>query len=294
MTTPDRLLARVILTTGPPRSGTTVTARALGWHPRVLLAADDGVLEPHALYDYRERTGVVADLRASRITPSRARAALRERLFDADHLAAVPPVPLGPLADDTLLALKSPEASFVLPALAEALPGARFVVIHRGAAAPAASMLRMGANVRQLKVFAARWRTELDGTGRAIPPPGVPDAWHALWRDGGDAVRCVLNAAAYLTALADGIPRLPAERTFVLDHRRLIADPRGAFAALARFLGIDDAGFARGVAGVAPRVEPVPEQVLATRDELAPLIGLAGAEEFLTAASARSREAWDQ
>jgi hypothetical protein len=260
----------------------------------VLLAADDAVLEPHALYDYRERTGVVADLHALRITPSRARAALGERLFDADHLAAVPPVPLGPLADDTLLALKSPEASFVLPALAEALPGARFVVIHRGAAAPAASMLRMGANVRQLKVFAARWRTELDGAGGAIPPPGVPDAWHALWRDGGDAVRCVLNAAAYLTALADGIPRLPAERTFVLDHRRLIVDPRGAFAALARFLGIDDAGFARGVAGVAPRVEPVPEQVLATRDELAPLIGLAGAEEFLTAASARSREAWDR
>ena len=234
MTTPDRLLARVILITGPPRSGTTVTARALGWHPRVLLAADDAVLEPHALYDYRERAGVVADLRASRITPAAARAALRGRLFDADHLAAAPaappappapPVALGPLADDTLLALKSPEASFVLPALAAALPGARFVVIHRGAAAPAASMLRMGANVRRLKIFAARWRSELDGAGRAIPPPGVPDAWHALWRNGGDAARCVLSAAAYLTALADGIPRLPADRTFVLDHRRLIAAP---------------------------------------------------------------------
>lgn len=294
MTTPDRLLARVILITGPPRSGTTVTARALGWHPRVLLAADDAVLEPHALYDYRERAGVVADLRASRITPAAARAALRDRLFAADHLAAAPPVALGPLADDTLLALKSPEASFVLPALAAALPGARFVVIHRGAAAPAASMLRMGANVRRLKIFATRWRSELDGAGKAIPPPGVPDAWHALWREGDDAVRCVLNAAAYLTALADGIPRLPADRTFVLDHRRLIADPRGAFASLARFLGIDAADFERGVAGVAPRVEPVPEQVLATRDELAPLTGLAAAEESLAAAAARSREAWDR
>jgi hypothetical protein len=292
MTTPDLLLARVVLATGPPRSGTTVTARALGWHPRVLLAADDNVLEPHALYNYRARSGVVADLRDSRITPSGAKAALRDRLFDAGHLAAATPVALGALPADTLLALKSPEASFVLPALAAALPGTRFVVIHRGAAAPAASMLRKGAKVRRVKVFAARWRTELDEAGRAIPPPGIPDAWHVLWRDGGDAVRCVLSAAAYLTALADGIPKLPTERTFVLDHRRLIADPHGVFAALARFLGIDAAGFARGVAEIAPRVEPVPEQVLATRDELAPLIGLAAAEEFLAAAAARSREAW--
>lgn len=261
----ERLSGNLILVGGPPRSGTSLVARLLGQHPHVFTAIDNHVQESDALYSYRTRSGLVQRLRQGAATDL---AAERSRFFgqlihdDALHVcpsaktSACPPVPPAAATGDRLLALqdqqlersalalsliqpnwrlclKSPEISFVLPELATLFPHARFILVVRPLAEIAESMFRLGTNVKRFPVYHARWKLESE------PPPGIPADWTGRWRTAGDAQRCVLHAAAYLRALADGAERLGRGRCLVYDHTELRRRPQAILATIAHFLHIE-------------------------------------------------------
>jgi hypothetical protein len=271
------LLDRLIFIGGPPRSGTTFAARCLNLHPRLMTAIDDHVYESWSLYHYPTRTGIVERLRREPADGLReaVRDSLARTLAEGGSLRGVAPspktagcapAPFAPLTagssavplnlnleryafplsrfeDDWRLCLKSPEISFVLPALASCFPEAKFVIVYRPLREIAESMYRSGQTVKRVPVFHARWKDETDGRGRVVPPPGVPAGWDEPWRRASGFQRCVIYAASYLSRLALDAPRLPRERRLAYDHARLRREPVETLRRLANFLGVEEAGF---------------------------------------------------
>ncbi len=322
MLPPEKILDRLVLVGGPPRSGTTFAAKALNAHPRIVTAMDDPVHECWALYHYPTRRGLVDDLRQGSLMRAEVVARLKDHLFAGDRFAGVAPsaktesspisaappppagimpgerkvirhaLPLARFAADWRLCLKSPEISFVLPRLADLLPSARFVLVFRPLAEIAESMFRKSRTVRRQPVFNRRWEGETDGEGRLLPPPGVPAEWTGLWRQGTGFQRCVLNAAAYARAMASGCAALPAERFFVYDHARLRTRPEPLLCALAAFLGLDAAGFAGVAAALRPEVPALTRELEAQFEPLREELGLEALADGLAGLAAQSLSRW--
>lgn len=167
-------------------------------------------------------------------------------------------LPLEQFPSTLRLALKSPEIVFVLPELARAFPDSRFVLVFRPAVEVAESMYRKGFEWK-LASFHRRWRQELDLEGRLLPPPGVPDEWHTLWRATSDLGRCAIYATSYLRAMALGLPEVDRSRRFVYSHATLRTEPASVLMALARFLGVGYDGFepeAGAIRPAAPQLAP--------------------------------------
>jgi hypothetical protein len=151
-------------------------------------------------------------------------------------------VPLSRFRSGWRLCLKSPEITFALPQLANALGDAKFVLVHRPIVEIAESMYRV-AKRWVLPSYHRRWRHMTDAQGRFIPPPGIPVEWDEIWQQCTDFQMCALHAASYARAMALNIPQLPAERVFVYDHTTLRAQPQAVLGRLAEFLEVDPAGF---------------------------------------------------
>lgn len=314
--TPEKILDRLLLVGGPPRSGTTLAARMLNLHPYIYAAVDDHVHECWALYHYPSRRGLVDDLRRGPLSPAQARERLDRHLFRSGRIAGVASspktaglpgaepatrgnrplprhdLPLGSLPQGSCLCLKSPEICFVLPQLAGLLPSARFVLVFRPLAEIAESMFRKSRTVRRQAVFNRRWEGEQDGEGRLLPPPGVPGEWTGLWRQGTGFQRCALNAAAYARAMAAGCAALPAERIFVYDHARLRARPEPVLSALARFLGLEESGFAGAAAMIRGQAPPLPGELAAEFEPLRSELGLDALAAGLAGLAERSLARW--
>jgi hypothetical protein len=313
MALPDEILDRLVLVGGPPRSGTSFAARALNSHPRIVTAIDDHVFECWALYHYPTRTGLVRDLRSGPLSREDALGRLEEHLFSGGRFAGVAPsaktvgLPLSPapamprpapagraiaerrvfpcalFAADWFCCLKSPEISYVLPRLAQILPTARLVLVHRPLLEIAESMFRKGQTVRAQPVFQRRWEAERATDGRRRPPPGVPPEWSALWNDVSDFQRCVLNAASYVKALGEGLASLPRGRFFLYDHGRLRRQGGAVLCELAAFLGVPAAGFAAAEPGIR-RAEPeITDGLREQYREMDALLGLDAMQHGLAA-----------
>jgi hypothetical protein len=76
----EDIFKNMIFAGGPPRSGTTLLARLLNAHPRIMVVADNSRLEYWGVYYYRSREGLVAQLRDHTLTPERARHYLAEKM----------------------------------------------------------------------------------------------------------------------------------------------------------------------------------------------------------------------
>ncbi len=272
----NRLLDRMVLVGGPPRSGTTFVAKSLNLHPGFVCAIDDHVYECWGLYYNRDRVGLVRELRTRQISAEEARAILKKHLFRDNRLvgaassekingfpqvssSASPPfqavrsildkdlkrhaIPLAQFSAKWRLCLKSPEISFVLPQLARHFPGAKFVLVYRPIIEIAESMYRIGNRVKRFPVFHKRWIEEKSESGELIPPPGVPAEWNKMWQNVSDFQRCVIYAAGYMRGLRQGIREFAPGRYFIYNHADLRNAPRQIFQALARFLAVEASGF---------------------------------------------------
>ncbi|MGE5343718.1 MAG: sulfotransferase [Candidatus Omnitrophota bacterium] len=276
----DDILERMVFVGGPPRSGTTFAARGLNLHPGIMTAIDDHVYESWALYYYRDRVGLVNDLRTNTHSPldtEEVRNALKNRLFDEDRylIGAAPSsktqgsseiskiellytgsiqserdtrltrqaFPLADFSEEWKLCLKSPEVSFVMPQLATHFPGSMFVMVYRPLIESAESMYRIGNKVKQFPVFHERWKRETYDDGTPILPPGVPGSWYKLWEQATDFQRCVMYAASYLRGILDGVDALSPDRYFIYNHAELRNRPEEIFQGMADFLDVDASGF---------------------------------------------------
>ncbi len=290
----NSLLANMVLIGGPPRSGTTFAAKSLNVHPYVMTLIDDHVYECWALYNYRDRSGLVQELSSRPLTADQVKSRLRHHLFDGDHLAGAAPsaktigcpemapraapasgkmrsladaglvrylFPLAKFSQEWRLCLKSPEISYVLPQLAALLPGVRFLLAYRPAVEIAESMYRLGNQVKRFPVFHARWQQERGEAGEWRLPPGIPAEWGALWQEATGFQRCVINTAAYLRALVDGVAMLSQERFFVYNHARLREQPEETFNQIARFLAVEASGFHSALPHVHGRPPAIPPEL---------------------------------
>ncbi len=270
------ILERIIFVAGPPRSGTTFAAKSLNLHPSVMAAIDDHVYECWGLYHYRDRTGLVQELRTRTLSTDEVKDRLTRHLVDGDNLVGAAPSPktsgypeisaadtrspgtIRSLKDSNLvrhsfpldrfsekwyLCLKSPEISFVLPQLAEHFPTAKFVLVYRPAIEIAESMYRIGNLVKRFPVYHERWKQEKKETGELLPPPGVPTEWYALWQNTADFQRCVIYTAGYIRAIVEGTSMLSPHRFLVYNHAHLRNQPGETWQKLAQFLDIEVSGF---------------------------------------------------
>ena len=313
----DDILNNLILVGGPPRSGTTFAARSLNLHPVIMTAIDDQVYESWGLYYYRTRTGLVQKLRNGGCGAVEIHQALKEHLFRNGCLVGIAPsektagcprsplplrpdtgattradlklirhsLPLSAFRDDWQLCLKSPEISYILPQLAAALPGARFVIVYRPLIEIAESMLRKGHTVKGFPVFHRRWRDETDDDGRPIPPPGVPQEWAGLWPAASDFQRCVINAASYMRALAAGLAALEDKRCFVYNHACMREKAAVLFQRLAEFLQVDAAGFQGALKALRHEPPGIAPELAAEYEAMEQKLELSGWFRFWSAGS---------
>ena len=270
------ILERIIFIGGPPRSGTTLAAKSLNLHPGFVAAIDDHVYECWGLYFYRDRVGLVHDLRTRQVSPAEAQKALKNHLFAdgrlvgaalSDKTAGYPRVaattsrfpgsvrsaldddlarckiPLEEFSSAWRLCLKSPEISFVLPQMANHFPAAKFVLVYRPLIEIAESMFRIGNMVKRFPVFHKRWIEERGDNGEWLPPPGVPAEWNRLWQSVSGFQRCVIYAASYLRALLQGISQVALDKYFVYNHASLRNSSGQIFQQLAQFLAVEASGF---------------------------------------------------
>lgn len=275
------VLDRTIFVGGPPRGGTTFATKSLNLHPGVVAAIDDHVYECWGLYYYRDRMGLVQELRTNKLTSEEAKESLKKHLIADNQLIGAAPsiktagysqvakidspypgsvrsvldkdlgrfaIPLEQFSNDWRLCLKSPEISFVLPQLATHFPDSRFVLVYRPLNEIAESMYRIGNSVKQFPVFHKRWLLEKDESGKLIPPPGVPARWQKLWRETSDFQRCVIYSAGYIHGILDGVKKLSPDRYFIYNHAQLRNSPDQIYHQLATFLNIDPSGFQPAVA----------------------------------------------
>jgi|GEM_PF-2369496 len=303
---PKSVLNKLILTGGPPRSGTTILAKTLNAHPRIVTMIDDLVYECWALYYYRNRTGLIDDIRQGRTDPEQAGLTLwrhlvrRKRLYGvapsektAGLALAKPPerpdgelpnhqdlileryvMPLAELDRLQYICLKSPELSFHLPEMAQLFPAARLVISYRPVIEIAESMFRKGLTVTDVRVFWARWQEETDDRGVLRAPPGVLPRWQALWPDVSDFDRCAIYAASYLWAIATGLAQLPRERYLLYDHSLFRRRPQQVLPLLADFLDINEEGFASTYTRISKARPDVPRDMLGRLDALREVLAL--------------------
>jgi hypothetical protein len=285
------ILERIIFVGGPPRSGTTFAAKSLNLHPSVMAAIDDHVYECWGLYYYRDRVGLVQELRTRQISPVEVKNNLRNHLFRDNRLIGAAPsakttgcpeisiidspypgsvrslkdsnlvrysFPLDQFSNEWYLCLKSPEISYVLPQLADHFPTAKFVLVYRPIIEIAESMYRLGDRVKRFPVFHERWKQEKGENGELLPPPGVPTEWYALWQKATDFQRCVIYTASYIQAIVDGTSVLPPHRFLVYNHAQLRNQPENIFKKLAQFLDIEVSGFQPALPHLQIHTPPIP------------------------------------
>lgn len=87
----DGALDRLVLVGGPPRAGTTFLARTLNAHPALAVAIDNAVYESWALYRYRFRSGLIAELQQRELTAREARMTLADSLVRDGEVWGVAP-----------------------------------------------------------------------------------------------------------------------------------------------------------------------------------------------------------
>lgn len=270
------MLDRTIFVGGPPRSGTTFAAKSLNHHPDIVAAIDDHVYECWGLYYYRDRVGLVHELRNRQLRPEEVKEYLKNHLILENHLIGAAPsnktagysqvakietpypgsvrsvldkdlgrhiIPLDQFSTDWRLCLKSPEISFVLPQLSGHFPDSRFVLVYRPVSEIAESMYRIGNMVKRFPVFHQRWLQEKDDSGKLLPPPGVPSEWNNLWQNASDFQRCVIYAASYIRGILEGVNHLSPDRYLIYNHADLRNAPDRIHQRLADFLNIDVSGF---------------------------------------------------
>lgn len=88
---PESILDRIILGAGPPRSGTTLLAKVLNSHARIVTAIDNSVYERWVLYYYRSREGIIQDFRTGVMCPEAAKDLLVDDLVRSRHIWGVAP-----------------------------------------------------------------------------------------------------------------------------------------------------------------------------------------------------------
>ncbi|MCU0285877.1 MAG: sulfotransferase [Acidobacteria bacterium] len=270
------ILDRTIFIGGPPRGGTTFAAKSLNIHPGIVAAIDDHVYECWGLYYYRNRIGLVQDLRTRQVSTEEVKESLKKHLIVGNRLIGAAPspkilgcsqlekiespypnsirsvldnnlgrhaVPLDQFSDAWRLCLKSPEISFVLPQLASHFQSSKFVLVYRPINEIAESMYRLGSTVKRFPIFYKRWLEEKDELGNLIPPPGVPNEWNNLWQKVSDFQRCVIYAASYIRGIIDGVNRISTGRFLIYNHAQLRNSPQAIYERLANFLNVDASGF---------------------------------------------------
>lgn len=273
---PEELLERIIFVSGPPRSGTTFAVKSLNHHPAFIAAIDDHVYECWGLYYYRQRCGLVHEMRIRSVKKAETEEILGRHLFHDDHLISAAPsektknftevpeslsrypgsirsvldrdvirysVPLTHFSAEWRICLKSPEISFVLPQLADVFPQAKFVLVYRPIIEIAESMYRTGNMVIRFPVYHRRWVEEKKESGELMPPPGIPEEWNTLWQKATDFQRCVMYASSYVRAILQGVARIKSDRYFIYNHKDLLKDPASIFGPMAEFLAVDISGF---------------------------------------------------
>ena len=85
-------------------------------------------------------------------------------------------VPYTRFKSDLRLCLKSPEISFFIKTLANAVPSAQFVLVFRPVIEIAESMYRKGFEW-EIPYYHRRWANEKDQSRHLVAPPGVPRDW---------------------------------------------------------------------------------------------------------------------
>ena len=285
------IIDRTIFVGGPPRSGTTFAAKSLNHHPGIVAAIDDHVYECWGLYYYRDRVGLVQELRARNLTSEEVKESLKNHLITDNQLIGAAPsiktadcsqvakidspypgsvrsvldkdlgrhvIPLEQFSNSWRLCLKSPEISFVLPQLAGHFPDSRFVLVYRPVSEIAESMYRIGNLVKRFPVFHQRWLQEKDDSGKLLPPPGVPAEWNILWQKASDFQRCVVYAASYIRGMLEGVNQLSPERYLIYNHADLRNAPDRIYQRLADFLNIDASGFQTAVTQLKTDLPSIP------------------------------------
>lgn len=313
---------RILFVTGPPRSGTTIAARALNTHPVIFNHIDDHVHECWDLYYYRTRRGLVQDIRDGRIEADTARKRLMEHIIHDRHLVGVAPssktesfpdapppqrpgqemieadrklrrqnIPLHDCPDDWRLCLKSPEISFVLPEMAALFPKASFVLVTRPVLEIAESMYRKGRTVKKVAVYQRRWHQEKHPDGTLQAPPGVPANWEVLWNGASDFKRCAIYAASYMKSLLDGLKTLNPGRYFVYNHTEFRSQPQTILREIAEFLQLPTTGFNTINALIDAQAPHIPEALSEEMSELEETLGIKQLEASLDEYCAGRRQA---
>ena len=234
---PGRIVARLddrpVFVVGSPRSGTSFTAHTLGSVPGF---ADLGELRP--------LKRVIPVLAGDE--PQAAARTIRSIMSRAQRW--------GQLAGWRVIE-QTPESTYLIPAIAMAYPGARFVHMVRDGRDVASSLVGLG----WLRSVAA---PETDEVGHVF---GAADRfWVEPERRGefarvSEATRAAWVWRRYESTARLLLGRLPAGCTLEVRYERLVAEPAAVAAQLAAFLDADDrradfeAGFSHTVAAASGR-----------------------------------------
>jgi len=303
----SELMEQIIWVGGLPRGGTTFAAKSLSLHPRFVIAIDDHVYECWGLYYYRNRSGLIREIRTRSLTPEEAKQMLACHLFAENCLIGAAPsdktkgfspvaqsqapfpgsvrsklddglerysIPLAQFSGQWRLCLKSPEISFALPQLACLFPKTSFVLVYRPILEVAGSMHRLGHTVKQFPVYHKRWLEEKNEAGILIPPPGIPGEWNTLWQTASDFQRCVIYAASYMRGLLQGAGAIDPGRYFVYNHHDLQKFPRRVFGQMAQFLAVEVSGFQTAEKLLKTDLPSIPPPLLAQYAEVETTLAL--------------------
>lgn len=309
-----RIMERMVFIGGPPRSGTTFAAKSLNLHPEIITAIDDHVYECWGLYYYRDRVGLVDDLRENRLYKEEAAQKLESYLFHESFLMGAAPseklkefpqlttedssstrlvrsvkdsglirhaVPVEEIPNDWYLCLKSPEVSHVLPQLSESFKDSRFVLVYRPIIEIAESMYRTGNMVKRFAVFHNRWEQEWDMQKGFIPPPGVPAEWNEIWQTATRFQRCAMYAASYIQAIIEGTRYLDSKQYFIYNHARLRNHPEEIYPKLAEFLQVDPSGFNSASSSINQEIPAAEPQLLNEYAEINRILDLDSLEKTI-------------
>jgi Sulfotransferase family len=215
---PTRALAaldeRMVFVVGSPRSGTSFSAVALGGVPGF---ADLG--EVNAL------KAAVPSLAAA--PPGDAAQRVRRLLARTQRLGMV----AGLRAIE-----QTPEATFVIPALARAFPDGLFLHLQRDGRDVVSSLLESG------------WLRPAAAGGSARDDAGQPYGEHArFWVEpergeeftsASEAARCAWAWRRYESAAAELLSEVPG-RSLTVRYEQLVRDPAAEAARVSAFLGVD-------------------------------------------------------
>ncbi len=213
-----RLDERVVFVVGSPRSGTSFTAIALG-----------GVTGFADLGEVNALKAAVPELTARPVDEAAARA--RAILTRSQRLGMV----AGLRAIE-----QTPEATFVIPALAQAFPEGLFLHLQRDGRDVVSSLVE------------SAWMRPAGERELARDDAGQPYGDHArFWVEperraefaaADEATRCAWVWRRYETVAQSLLAVLPARRSLTVRYEQLVLDPGGEAARVAEFLGVSDRG----------------------------------------------------